>query len=90
MTIGEISQNFDRFKIGTIENYIEKTQNKTAYLLKLHLLCPVLLSENTHDIKKSANLAYLSAHAFQIRDDILNFTQNDPLKPAIMISSRYI
>ena len=27
-------------------------------------------------------MAYLSAQLFQIRDDILNFTQNDPLKPA--------
>ena len=52
MTIGEINQNFDRFKIGTIENYIEKTQNKTAYLFETALVCPVLLSENTHDIKK--------------------------------------
>ena len=29
MCIGEINQNFDRFKIGTIEDYNEKTKNKT-------------------------------------------------------------
>lgn len=83
MTIGEINQNFDRFKIGTIEKYIEKTKNKTAYLFETALVCPILLSSKTHNLKKISELGLSIGTAFQIRDDILNFTQNDPLKPAI-------
>lgn len=82
MTLGEINQNFDRFKIGTIEDYIEKTKNKTAYLFETALVCPALLSQNTYDIEKISELGISIGTAFQIRDDILNFTQNDPLKPA--------
>lgn len=82
MTLGEINQNFDRFKIGTIENYIEKTKNKTAYLFETALVCPALLSQNTYDTEKISELGISIGTAFQIRDDILNFTQNDPLKPA--------
>lgn len=82
MTLGEINQNFDRFKIGTIEDYIEKTKNKTAYLFEAALVCPVILSGNTYDTEKISELGISIGTAFQIRDDILNFTQNDPLKPA--------
>lgn len=82
MTIGEINQNFDRFKIGTIEDYIEKTKNKTAYLFETALVCPATLSQNTYDTEKISELGISIGTAFQIRDDILNFTQNDPLKPA--------
>ena len=82
MTLGEINQNFDRFKIGTIEDYIEKTKNKTAYLFETALVCPALLSQNTYDTEKISELGISIGTAFQIRDDILNFTQNDPLKPA--------
>lgn len=82
MTLGEINQNFDRFKIGTIEDYIEKTKNKTAYLFETALVCPALLSRNTYNIEKISELGISIGTAFQIRDDILNFTQNDPLKPA--------
>lgn len=82
MTLGEINQNFDRFKIGTIEDYIEKTKNKTAYLFETALVCPATLSQNTYDIEKISELGISIGTAFQIRDDILNFTQNDPLKPA--------
>ena len=38
MCTGEINQNFDRFKIGTIEDYIEKTKNKTAYLFEIAIM----------------------------------------------------
>lgn len=81
MTLGEINQSFDRFKIGTIENYIEKTKDKTAYLFETALLCPILLSQNSHNLEKISNLGISIGTAFQIRDDILNFTQTDPLKP---------
>lgn len=82
MTIGEINQYFERFKIGSIEKYLEKTQYKTAYLFETALTCPVLISKNNHNLEKISKLGLNIGTAFQIRDDILNFTQNDPLKPA--------
>nr|QGT49831.1 heptaprenyl diphosphate synthase subunit II [uncultured Candidatus Melainabacteria bacterium] len=81
MTIGEINQYFERFKLGTLESYLEKTQDKTAYLFETALICPALLSKTTHNLKKISKLGLSIGTAFQIRDDILNFTQNDQLKP---------
>ena len=49
MCIGEINQNFDRFKIGTIEDYIEKSKNKTAYLFETALLTPFLCYSKSYD-----------------------------------------
>ena len=50
MCIGEINQNFDRFKIGTIENYIEKSKNKTAYLFETPLEGCMFLAQNQYDL----------------------------------------
>lgn len=80
MCIGEINQNFDRFKIGTIEDYIEKTKNKTAYLFETVLVCGEIL-ENKEDLTKISKLGLDIGIAFQIRDDILNLTSNDKQKP---------
>ena len=80
MCIGEINQNFDRFKIGTIEDYIEKTKNKTAYLFETVLVCCEIL-ENKEDLTKISKLGLDIGIAFQIRDDILNLTSNDKQKP---------
>ena len=80
MCIGEINQNFDRFKIGTIEDYIEKTKNKTAYLFETVLVCCEML-ENKEDLTKISKLGLDIGIAFQIRDDILNLTSNDKQKP---------
>lgn len=81
MCIGEINQNFERFKIGTIENYIEKTKNKTAYLFETALVCTALLSKNSYNIKNISDFGIETGIAFQIRDDILNFTDTDSSKP---------
>ena len=50
MCIGEINQNFDRYKIGTIEDYIEKSKNKTAFLFETTLLCCAILSKKDFDL----------------------------------------
>ena len=82
MCIGEINQNFELFKIGTIENYIEKSKNKTAYLFKSALLCPLILANASKDIKDKAFEYSLNfGIAFQIRDDLLNLTKFDDSKP---------
>lgn len=82
MCLGEINQNFDRFKIGTIEEYIEKSKNKTAYLFETAFLGSTLLSENSHNIELISNLGLNIGTAFQIRDDLINITKQDDLKPS--------
>lgn len=82
MCLGEINQNFDRFKIGTIENYIEKTKNKTAYLFEVALTGCSILSQNQKNTEKASQLGLNIGIAFQIRDDIINMTNFDPTKPA--------
>ncbi len=81
MCIGEINQNFDRFKIGTIENYIEKTKNKTAYLFETAFVCTLMISTEKHNLEDLSKFALDIGIAFQIRDDLLNLTNSDPTKP---------
>ncbi len=81
MCIGEINQNFDRFKTGTIEDYITKTQNKTAYLFETAMSGTMMLCEKKYDLKNISSLALNIGTAFQIRDDILNFKPEDNEKP---------
>ena len=81
MCIGEINQNFDRFKIGTIEDYIEKTKNKTAHLFEIALTGCARLSTNQHNLKEISELGLNIGIAFQIRDDLINITKSDSSKP---------
>ena len=82
MCLGEINQNFDRFKIGTIENYIEKTKNKTAYLFESSIVCSAMLSKKQHNFENITNLGLDIGIAFQIRDDIINIKKFDSSKPS--------
>lgn len=82
MCQGEINQNFDRFKIGTIEDYIEKSKNKTAYLFETAMTSCAMLSQASGDISKINDFAMNVGIAFQIRDDLINFTKTDSSKPA--------
>lgn len=81
MCQGEINQNFDRFKIGTIEDYIEKSKNKTAYLFETAMTSCAMLSQASGDISKINDFAMNVGIAFQIRDDLINFTKTDSSKP---------
>ena len=81
MCLGEINQNFDRFKIGTIEEYIEKNKKKTAYLFECTLVCNALLSELQQDLEQISKFGLNVGIAFQIRDDLLNLSQSDKSKP---------
>lgn len=82
MCLGEINQNFDLFKIVTIENYIEKSQNKTAYLFKSAIVSPLILSKKSEEIiERASDFALNFGVAFQIRDDLINITKSDHSKP---------
>lgn len=80
MCLGEINQNFDRFKIGSIEDYIEKTKNKTSYLFETVLVCCAIL-DKSEDLDNISKLGLDIGTAFQIRDDLLNLTETDTSKP---------
>ena len=82
MCIGEINQDFDRFKIGTIENYIEKTKNKTAYLFETALVGTAILSKEKYNLDEISKLGLDIGTAFQIRDDLINITSTDKDKPS--------
>lgn len=72
MCIGEISQNLSKYKIPTLEEYIEKSYNKTGALFEVALQGALLLS----GVEGNVSFAKMYGIAFQIRDDILNITEN--------------
>lgn len=82
MCIGEINQNFDRFKIGTIDEYIEKTKRKTAYLFATSIKCCLLSGEKEYDYERAGVFGLNLGIAFQIRDDLINITKTDFQKPS--------
>ncbi len=81
MCIGEINQNFDRFKIGTIEEYIEKSKNKTAYLFQTAMLTPFIIG-GMRNYQSAFDFGLNVGIAFQIRDDLLNVIKTDSSKPS--------
>ena len=81
MCQGEVNQYFNKFKYTTIDEYILKTEQKTAKLFQTALSGSMLLAnENNLDIV--TEFARSFGIAFQIRDDILNILQNSDLKPS--------
>lgn len=82
--IGEISQYFSRFKVSSIEQYIEKSKNKTALLFETGILAGIVLSKekDNQSLKQTAEEFALNfGIAFQIRDDLINILKSDSLKP---------
>lgn len=82
MCQGEVNQNFNKFKIGTIEEYIDKTKNKTAYLFETTLMGAMLLQKQIFDEDKISSLGLNIGIAFQIRDDLINLIQTNNDKPS--------
>ena len=82
MCIGEINQNYDRYNMISIEEYIEKSKNKTAYLFETALLSSVILCNKNYDLKKVSDFGLNFGIAFQIRDDLLNILKTDSSKPS--------
>lgn len=76
MCSGEISQHSMKFKIPSIEQYIEKTYNKTGSLFETSLKSALLITSKEQEI--SADFAKNFGIAFQIRDDIKNIYKNSP------------
>lgn len=82
MCIGEINQHFSLNKVPSVDNYIEKSKNKTAELFKaaLNSLSIIENIQNKEDINSFAENFGI---AFQIKDDLENIRNIDNTKPAL-------
>lgn len=73
--LGEINQYFNKFKITSIDEYVEKSRQKTALLFEIAVLSGLLVSEKPFDesLKQVAiDFSQNFGIAFQIRDDLIN------------------
>ena len=82
MCKGEINQNFTIGKLPTMEEYIQKSEYKTAELFKASLTSLCLIKDKS--VKDNVlSFARNFGIAFQIKDDLLNILKNDPTKPVM-------
>ncbi len=76
MTKGEVQQYFDKNKITTIEEYIRKSEQKTASLFETAVQGAVLIGCHSgalaEESQKTCDFAKNFGIAFQIRDDLIN------------------
>ncbi len=82
MCKGEINQNFTIGKLPTMEEYIRKSEYKTAELFKAPLTSLCLI-KNKSAKNNILSFARNFGIAFQIKDDLLNVLKNDPTKPVM-------
>ena len=82
MCKGEINQNFTIGKLPTMEEYIQKSEYKTAELFKAPLTSLCLI-KNKSAKDNVLSFARNFGIAFQIKDDLLNILKNDPTKPVM-------
>lgn len=76
---GELNQYFNRFKILSIEDYIEKSKDKTARLFEAGLVSAYIHNtDNADNVEKVKDFALNFGIAFQICNDIENL--NNPEK----------
>jgi all-trans-nonaprenyl-diphosphate synthase len=75
---GEIDQNAQNYKLISVEQYIKKSSGKTAKLFVAGAESAAVLTPNTNNLIINASREYALNFgiAFQIIDDILNFTSN--------------
>ncbi len=81
MCEGEINQHFTKGEIPSMEEYIEKSKNKTAELFEASLLSASLLLKA--ETQTAINFATNFGIAFQIKDDLQNVLQTDITKPTL-------
>lgn len=75
---GEIKQFFEKNQLISIEDYIEKSKNKTAMLFKAALTSAIIDEAYLDKVEK---FAVNFGIAFQIRDDLINVINIDDSKP---------
>lgn len=77
MCTAEISQYFSKGQYSTIQEYLLKTEQKTAALFSAILRSVAILSQNV-DIDKMSSLGYYFGLGFQIRNDLNDFLTESP------------
>ena len=82
MCKGEINQHFSLNKIPTMEEYIQKSKNKTAELFNASLVSLCLI-EKIQKTKEMSEFAINFGIAFQIKDDLENILQTNNTKPQL-------
>lgn len=80
MCRGEINQNYTIGKMPAMEEYIKKSEYKTAQLFKASLTS-LFIIENLPQKDQIYDFAENFGIAFQIKDDLLNILQTDKTKP---------
>lgn len=81
MSNGEINQQFSKFKIPSLNDYIKKSEQKTAKLFETALCGSLLIADSKYD---GFDFAKNFGIAFQIRDDLINCkTTNSDIKDGI-------
>jgi len=75
MCLGEINQYKSKFVIPALDEYIDKTYKKTGALFEASLKAALTLAGKTGN---EAEFAKNFGIAFQLRDDILNITTQNP------------
>lgn len=70
MTKGELYQQFQKDKIPTLDEYIEKTKNKTALLFWAGVKSALLISNYQNHIEEVKNFTLNFGIAFQINNDL--------------------
>lgn len=79
MCKGEVNQYFTKFEKIDLQNYIDKSTQKTATLFECALNSAILLAGENYNEKQS-EFAINFGLAFQIRDDLLNILNKDNTK----------
>ncbi len=80
MSLGEINQYFNKFKITDFDEYLDKCKYKTAELFMAGLESVAILSDL--DRNSAKDFAKRFGITFQIRDDLLNITESNSDKPS--------
>lgn len=84
LLLGELNQYFNRFKICNIEQYIEKSRNKTARLFEAGIISSYIhISGENENIKAAENFAKNFGIAFQIINDLQCFENPDKVNEDI-------
>ena len=77
---GELHQYFNRFSVLSINDYIEKSKNKTARLFEAGLCGMYLLNnDTTENLEQIKEFAINFGIAFQIHNDLKNINNSDKL-----------
>lgn len=90
--LGEIDQYFSKYNVTSIDEYIEKSRQKTALLFQIGVSGGLLLADEklSKDLNQAAiDFSQNFGIAFQIRDDLINILNSETLSNSDIDSGIY-